>query len=221
MKIFYDCKLIFRLIVFAAFFSFAFGGCQPEIVNLSDAKKRVKSYYESGKFDEEVNSIVEEAIDKLENMKLTERSAAIFDVDETALSNYEYTKKLGFGYTWQSWDNWVKSAKATAVPGIKKLYDYLISKKIKIIFLTGRTAEQCEATKTNLINAGYVKIDTLICRKTTEAKLNSFKFKQNKFNELKNRGYDIIACVGDQPADVESGVCKIKILLPNYLYKLD
>ncbi len=221
MKYFTIDRVIFRLLVFTVIVSFVFPGCRPEIVNLTDAKDRVKDYYESGKFDEKVNSIISEAIEKLEDITFTEHSAVIFDVDETALSNYEYTKRLGFGYTWQSWDEWVKSAKAKVIPGVKKLYDYLISRKVKVIFLTGRTAEQCEVTKTNLINEGYTKFDTLICRKKDEARLKTKVYKSKAIKNLTGMNYEIIACIGDQPEDVNHNECKLKILIPNYLYKLN
>ena len=221
MKYFTIDWMIFRLLVFTVVVSFVFPGCKPEIVNLTDAKDRVKDYYESGKFDEKVNSIISEAIEKLEDITFTEHSTVIFDVDETALSNYEYTKRLGFGYTWQSWDKWVKSAKAKAIPGVKKLYDYLISRKVKVIFLTGRTAEQCGATKINLVNEGYTKFDTLICRKKDEAQLKTKIYKIGALKMLTKKNYRIIGCIGDQPTDINLDICKLNILIPNYLYKLD
>ncbi len=210
-----------HLVFFIILLSSVFYGCNPAVINLTDAKNRVKDYYESGKFDEEVDSIVSEAIEKLENITVTEKSVVIFDVDETSLSNYEYAKKLGFGYTWRSWDEWVKSAKAKAIPGVKKLYDYLISRKIKVIFLTGRTAEQCEATKTNLVNEGYTEFDTLICRTGNEANLKTIVYKSKIIEKLTGLNYEIIACLGDQPEDVKPSGCKLKILIPNYLYRLD
>ncbi len=210
-------KLFFRLLIL----SIALSGCSREPINLSDAKSKVKEYYESGQYDSEVNTIISGAIERLSKEELNENSAVIFDVDETALSNYEYAKNLGYGYTWKTWDDWVKSEQAKAVPAVKKLYDFLISKNVKVIFLTGRTAEQCKATLLNLKKEGYTKFDTLICRSEKEAKLKTEIYKRKELKKLAAKSYKIIACVGDQPADVSSPLCKIKILIPNYLYKLD
>jgi len=210
-----------RKIFFHFFLLIVISGCSHEIVNLSDAKNEVREYYESGKFDAEVNSIINSAIKKFNETDLPENAAVVFDVDETALSNYDYTKKLGFGYTWQSWDDWVKSAKSKAIPGVKKLYDFLISKNVKIIFLTGRTADQCRATGINLRIEGFVKYDTLICRTEKEAHMKTKIYKNNALKMLAKKNYRIIGCIGDQPADVNPDICRLNILVPNYLYKLD
>ena len=72
-----------------------------EIVNLRTAKDIVKEYYESGKYDREMDGVIKEAKEKFDKIEINNNSAVIFDVDDTALSNYEISlvdeiiKKLG------------------------------------------------------------------------------------------------------------------------------
>lgn len=216
MKKFYSLILLSILIV----------GCSSsestfQLVNLGTAKNEVQNYYESGNFDRECSKIIDRAISYLDKKKITEKSVVVFDIDETALSNYQYTKEIGFGYIYKSWNDWQQKGKAPAIKNTKRFYDYLISKNIQIVFLTGREAETREATQRNLIEQGYTKFDTLIVRSEAERNLSAAVFKLQKRNELVKNGYDIIASVGDQSSDFTGGNTGYEIKLPNYLYLLD
>ncbi|MDP2363291.1 MAG: hypothetical protein Q8M94_05930, partial [Ignavibacteria bacterium] len=72
-----------------------------KIVNLRTAKDIVKDYYESGKYDEEMNEVIKDAKEKFDKVEIkkstTGGSVVIFDVDDTALSNYEISKRLDYG----------------------------------------------------------------------------------------------------------------------------
>ena len=73
-------------------------GCNDKPKNLTTARNLVKEYYESGKFDEELSTIIKNAKEEFERVDIKENSVVIFDVDETALDNYELAKSMGFGY---------------------------------------------------------------------------------------------------------------------------
>ncbi len=192
-----------------------------QIINLGTAKKVVQEYYESGTYDRECSKIIDTAISYLDKKKISEKSTVVFDIDETALSNYQYTKEIGFGYTYKSWNDWQKKGIAPAIKNTKRFYDYLISKKIHVVFLTGREAEMRDVTKRNLVEQGFTKFDTLIVRSEAERNLSAAAFKLQKRNELVKNGYDIIASVGDQQSDFDGGNTGYEIKLPNYLYLLD
>ncbi len=193
--------------------------CSPKIVNLSVAKAEVQNYYESGGFYNELNSIIDKAINEVNALSLPDKAAVVFDVDDTALSGYDYTKQLGFGYTWQSWNKWVLETKAKPIIPVKRFYDFLISRNIKVLFLTGRTLEQCNATKQNLLKAGYTKFDTLVCSSNSK-KIPVSVFKENERKKFTDMGYNIIASIGDQNSDLEGKFTGMKIKIPNYLYIL-
>ena len=194
-------------------------GCSDKPVNLSVARESVKEYYETGKFDEELDSVIREAKDKFSKVEFTENSVVIFDVDETALNNYEVSKKMGYGYVYEMVYEWTQDAKVPAFPQVKELYDYLLSKGSKIIFLTARRYDEYDATYKNLINQGYTEFDTLITKNKNEYGMKSVDFKSAIRVELVQRDYDIIGTVGDQWSDLEGPHHGIQIKIPNYLYQ--
>lgn len=193
----------------------------PQLTNLDAAKKIVRDYYDSGSFDKECESAITEGIKEIEENSIPQNAAAVFDVDDTALSNYESSKEIGFGFVPAVWNEYMKSGAAKAIPQTKKFYDWLVSKNIRVIFLTGRNPETYTYTKENLINRGYTKFDTLIVRNAEEKKLPAASWKESKRKELTQKGYNIVACIGDQWSDLSGEFTGIKIKLPNYLYIID
>ena len=89
----------FLAIFFAVVIQLA--GCTTKPVNLSVARESVKEYYETGKFDEELDNVIREAKDKFSKVEFADNSVVIFDVDETALNNYEVSKKMGYVYLYE------------------------------------------------------------------------------------------------------------------------
>ena len=193
--------------------------CSDKPVNLSVARESVKEYYESGKFDEELNTVVQEAKDKFSKVEFTENSVVIFDVDETALNNYEVSKKMGYGYVYEMVLDWTQDAKVPAFQQVIELYNYLLIKGSKIIFLTSREYDEYDATYKNLINQGYTEFDTLITKSKNEHEMKSVDFKSAKRDELVQRGYDILGTVGDQWSDLEGPHHGIQVKIPIYLYQ--
>ncbi|MFH1196664.1 MAG: HAD family acid phosphatase [bacterium] len=210
-------KLVVKL-PFLIVASILFQNCSREIVNLDTAKEIVREYYESRQYDEDVTRIIDDAKEKLDGINPGDNSAVVFDVDDTAISGYAYTEEIGFGYSHEHWRAWAEEANAPAIEQVKEFYDWLIERNIQVIFLTGRRNEVCNFTYKNLINAGYTKFDTLICRNDEQQKLPAAEYKTEVRTEMTKHGYEIIACVGDQETDLEGDFTGLKIKLPNYLY---
>jgi predicted secreted acid phosphatase len=211
-------KISFNIVLFVAVV-LQLTSCTDKPVNLSVARESVKEYYESGMFDEELDEVIREAKDKFSKAEFTENSVVIFDVDETALNNYEISKKMGYGYVYEMVYEWTQDAKVPAFPQVKELHDYLVSKGSKIIFLTARGYDEYDATYKNLITQGYVQFDTLITKNKDEREMKSVDFKSAKRIELVAKGYDILGTVGDQWGDLEGLHHGIKVKIPNYLYQ--
>jgi predicted secreted acid phosphatase len=197
-----------------------FSGCSSSLQNLSVSKKEVSIYYESGAYNKELKEIINSAISDLKGIDVHDSTAVVFDVDETSLSNYSLIKSLDFGYIPKLWDEWVLQARAPAIGPVKDLYDVLISRKIKIIFLTGRKPEEYDATYKNLVEAGYTKFDTLIVRNPDMSNASAANYKRIERIVLNAMGYKIAACVGDQDSDFIGENTGIMIKLPNYLYTI-
>ncbi len=210
--------LFLFIIVFASLYLY---GCASEptyLVNLSFVKGALINYQESGQFDKEAESAVNEAINKFEKIIPGDNSVVIFDVDETALSNYSYNRKWDFGYVEKYFDMWIDSAKAPAITEVLNLYTYLKERNFRIIFITGRKSYQYDATIKNLLNAGYTTFDTLIVKDKKYYGSTALKFKSAKRTELTSNGYLIVGTVGDQWSDLEGPYHGIQVKIPDYQY---
>ena len=200
---------------------FLFSCATEKPLNLSVAREKVKEYYESGEYDEELNAVIQEAKKEFSTIEINNNSVVIFDVDETALDNYGLAEKMGFGYIYETNKIWNAEAKTPPIPQVKELYDFLLSKGVKIIFLTGRNFPEYNVTYTNLKNAGYTMFDTLITQIGDEKKNKAKDFKSNKRIWLTEQGYEIIGTVGDQWSDLEGEHHGIQVKIPNYLYLIE
>ncbi|HSW56684.1 MAG TPA: HAD family acid phosphatase [Ignavibacteriaceae bacterium] len=194
-------------------------------VNLTVARNEVKQYYESGKYDEELNKVITDAKKEFEKVEFKESakggSVVIFDIDETALNNYGLAKQMGFGYVYEMNKQWNAELKAPAIKQVKELYEFLLSKGAKIIFLTGRNFYEYEVTYQNLVKEGYTVFDTLITQIGDETKMKAKDFKSGKRVWLTKQGYDIAGTVGDQWSDLQGYYHGIQIKIPNYLYLIE
>jgi acid phosphatase len=191
-----------------------------QLVNLRTAKDIVKDYYESGKYDEEMEAIIKDAKEMFNKIEISKNAVVIFDVDETALNNYGLAKLMDFGYVYELNKKWNEELKAPAIEQTKDLFYYLLNKGIRVIFLTGRNSNEYEVTYKNLIQAGYTGFDTLLTQRADEQNLKSQEFKSKKRAELTQQGYEIIGTVGDQWTDLNGPYSGIQIKLPNYLYEI-
>jgi predicted secreted acid phosphatase len=197
-------------------------GCSStKIINLTDAKNRVVDYYETEKYYNDLNSVLEEINSHFKFYDVKHNDAVVFDVDETTLSNYDYIKSIDFGYEHKLWSDWQDKGIAKAILPVKNLYNILIEKDIKVIFITGRSTKNYEATYKNLIAEGYTKFDTLICRKPLDSFPSMADFKYAMRKQMSANGYNIIANIGDQETDFSGGYNGKIVKLPNYIYKID
>jgi len=131
-------KTLFKAILAFIIISFLISCGTDKPLNLTNARQEVKDYYESGKYDEELNKVINNAKEQFQQVEFKENFVVIFDVDETVLSNYELAEQMGFGYVYEMNKKWNAEMKAPAFPQVKELYDFLIEKGTRIVFLTGR-----------------------------------------------------------------------------------
>jgi predicted secreted acid phosphatase len=208
--------------VFILFLLLSFWGCSSsKLINLSEAKRNVIDYYETDKYYNELNYILADLKEYFKNYNNKPNDVVVFDVDETTLSNYFYIKSIDFGYEPKLWAEWQDKGEADAITPVKNLYDILIEKGIKVIFITGRSTSNYEATYKNLINVGYTNFDTLICRKPIDSYTSMADFKYAIRKQISANGYNIIANIGDQDTDFTGGYNGKIVKLPNYIYKID
>lgn len=199
-----------------------FIGCSTsELVNMAVAKRNVENYYENGQYELEMKAIIDYTIKKLSTADLGENPLAIFDIDETALSNYEHTKELGFGFNWKLWQDWLLKADAPAITETKRLYDWCLRNGVKVAFITGRQPDVYDATVKNLKEQGFTEFEKLITRSERTSKMSAIIFKNYERGILADQGYNIVLCIGDQWSDLEGDNLGLPVKLPNYLYQID
>ncbi len=214
-------KTIFKAIVAFTIIFFLVSCASQKPTNLTDARSEVKEFYESGRYNEELDEVIKIALEQFEKAEFKENSVVIFDVDETVLSNYGLAELMGFGYVYEMNKKWNAEMKAPAIPQVKELYEYLLAKGAKIIFLTGRNIPEYEVTYKNLKQEGYEVFDTLITQREYEYELSAQEFKTSKRKELVENGYEIIGTVGDQWSDLNGDYHGIQVKIPNYLYLIE
>jgi acid phosphatase len=214
-------NIYFKYIINLSLTLLLFSCATEKPVNLSIAREEVKQYYKSGKYDVELNAVIEDAEKKFDEVEIKNNSVVIFDVDETVLDNYGLAELMGFGYVYEMNKKWNAELKAPAIPKVKELYDFLLSKGAKIIFLTGRNFPEYDVTYENLQRNGYTVFDTLITQIGDERKMKAKDFKSSKRVWLTEQGYEIIGTVGDQWSDLEGQHHGIQVKIPNYLYLIE
>jgi acid phosphatase len=96
--------------------------------------------------------------------------AVVVDVDETVLDNSYYQARMvrdNTAYSSATWDPWVMEAKATAIPGAREFAQYAHARGVTIFYVTNRTANLEEATRTNLAAEQFplsTDVDTVLTR---------------------------------------------------------
>lgn len=193
-------------------------------LNLRIAKNRVIEHYESGAFEQECKQIIDQAIHYLESNKdnFSNSKSIIFDVDDTILLAFYHLKTLDFCDCCgdRLFNEFVTRADAPTIVAVKQLYDYCANNNYHIFFLTSRSEELYDATIQNLALHGYTKFDRLICKSHNEKHLKAIQYKSSQRAQLVSQGYDIVACVGDQPTDLEGPYIGYVVKIPNYTHIL-
>lgn len=200
-------------------------GCSSskEPRNLYYAKQEVRAYIDdTTRYLRDIRKVVEEAKKYVEkNFDPTKNNAAIFDIDETSLNNFEYIKHYDFGFTMESWEDWIDSAKATAIEPVLELYKFIKQKGIKVFFITGRyeskKIKNPDPTVKNLIDVGFKDFDGIFFKPRTP-KMKTSEFKSSIRKKLVEQGYYIFINIGDQFSDFEGEYPGKTFKLPNPAY---
>lgn len=199
----------------------------PEVENHAVTVERLMRYHDSGEYEREIREVVNAARDYLEtkfpDKSRNEKLAAVFDIDETSLSNWDVLAECGFcAYSIQT--KLHPDPHGPAIPPVLELYDFAKSKGIAVFFITGRPEKQRELTINNLREVGYDGWTDLIMQPNPapgEARTPARVFKPRNRQTIEKRGYRIILNIGDQASDL-AGCCAERVFkLPNPFYLVD
>lgn len=200
--------------------------------NVGDAMLAAAAYHDSGQYDRDLAAVAQQAADWIaERAPSATRPAVVFDIDETALANWEVIKRDNFGRPiggpcdlaldgpcgWAAWD---QLAEDTAIAPTLAVFRKATEMKVAVFFITGRPENQRAATEKNLQSAGYAGYDNLYMVPDGASFGSATDFKAPMRARIEAEGYAIIANIGDQPSDLLGGHAEKIFLLPNPFYRV-
>lgn len=195
--------------------------------NLTLVKNELRNYYNSGLYQKELNEIITKAqkyIDQQAEINQKEKSpkqlALVLDIDETSLSNYKYMIERDFGGNRKLYHQDILSADAPAIKPMLDLYRDAQAHNIHVFFVTGRNESERKATETNLQKEGYSGWSGLYLRPMNYTSNSIIPFKSNTRKIITEKGYTIVASIGDQYSDLKGGYAQKVFKLPNPFYYL-
>jgi predicted secreted acid phosphatase len=203
-----------------------------EPANVGDAKIAATSYHDSGAYERDLATVASAAEAWIsQRAPSASRPAIVFDIDETALSNWEVIKADDFGRViagpcahppagpcgWEAWD---MRGQSTAIGATLGLYRHARSLNVAVFFITGRPENQRKPTERNLRAAGYDTFVELVMPANGAHFSSAADFKTPKRAAIEQAGYTIIANVGDQPSDLAGGHAEKTFLLPDPFYRI-
>lgn len=192
-----------------------------ELPNLADIVLLLTRYHDYGQYDFEIRRVAEAAREYLDRRtnehKPTDKLAAVFDIDETSLSNWPIMLDCGFcSYKAQTklYPNYASDPPITPV---LDLYNYARSKGVAVFFITGRQESARTYTEENLKTAGYESWVDLIMQPNGNKETAGI-FKPRDRAGIVQKGYTIIINIGDQASDLVGCCAERSFKLPNPFY---
>jgi len=200
--------------------------------NIGDAIIAATAYHDSGQYDRDLALVAGEATAWIaQRAAAVTRPAVVFDIDETALANWDVIKRDNFGRPiagpcdlaldgpcgWAAWD---QLAADTAIAPTLEVFRKAVDVKATVFFITGRPENQRAATEKNLRETGYGGYERLYMVPNDAKFASATDFKAPVRAEIERSGYTIIANIGDQPSDLFGGHAEKMFLLPNPFYRV-
>lgn len=193
----------------------------PALVNLQQNKAAIVTYYDTGKYEEEIKSIATEAenyINRILKSGRYNKPAIIFDIDDTLLNNYPFYQRTGFRFSSSTWKQWVNIGE---IPSIKAMHGLFLTyvDKIDVFIITGRSVFQRAQTIRNLKSQGYDGWKNIFFKEEWDRGLSAKQYKYRILKQIVEKDkYQFIANFGDQESDFAYPINGRNFKLPNYLY---
>lgn len=195
--------------------------------NLTLLKKELKNYHDSGLYQEEFSQVIEKARNYIKQQaeinqkrKKHKKLAIVLDIDETSISNYNIMIQRDFGGNREQFHKDVIAANSPAIESTLALYKDSLRHGIKVFFVTGRNASERRATEENLTKVGYSHWSELYLRPNNYSSKSIIPFKAHARKQITEKGYTIVASIGDQYSDLKGGYAKKIFKVPNPFYYL-
>jgi predicted secreted acid phosphatase len=206
-------------------------GSKPNAVpNLFDTQQQIAAYIDSGRYGADCAAVAAQARTYLDRRaRQVPKPAAVFDIDETSLSNWPAYRVNGWTrFTAGECDLekgpcglrvWQAMAKSKAIPATLELVRHARSLGVAVFFISGRPPNLREATERNLHAEGY-EWDGVVLLPEGAAFKSAADFKAPERRRLAEQGYTILISLGDQESDLAGGFAERTFKLPNPVYFL-
>jgi predicted secreted acid phosphatase len=200
--------------------------CETLIVkkvdNIETVKQDIHEFKDSGAWEKSNECAIEKAKEALKKYLPVgkKKLALVFDIDDTALSNWEHIMQQDFGYNKELFQAWENTAQCKAIKPVLDLYQFAKLHGFAVFFITGRRQFQYEATKLNLIKVGFCNFDGLFLKPDDFKGPSACIFKSQYRAHIISMGYTIVLNIGDQTSDIAGcpqAHFNIKISNPMYV----
>jgi len=187
--------------------------------------RQQKIYIESGQYQKDVKRSVQDCESKLAKWHAQQQSehitnpVAVFDIDETLLSNIDMIQKNHHQLTKEQFTEQIGSSHPTAIVPTIELLREMKSMGMTIVLITGRTEGLKATTEHQLMQAGISKADysQLICAPDEDIKGD---FKERARQSIEQAGAKVVFNVSDQQQDLQGKSMQIACQLPNPFYSV-
>jgi predicted secreted acid phosphatase len=177
--------------------------------------QEIVAYHDSGDWDLDIDRVIRRARRQLIRHRNDDDPAMVLDIDDTSLSNYECLKAVDFD---RPASGCGKRDDLPAIPQTRELYRFARRQHITVFFITGRRERVRASTRRNLLAAGYSGKLRLRLRPDHEPPGTHDGWKARTRAAIEDRGYTIVANVGDQRSDLDGGHALRRFKLPNPMY---
>jgi hypothetical protein len=150
--------------------------------------------------------------------KAGRKLAVVFDIDETALSNWTAIEADNFTYGPKSQAE-ADDEIGTAIPYTLKVFNDAKKHGETVFFVTGRPESQRAVTADNLEREGYTGYRHLYLKPASPT-MTTVQYKSGARKDIESQGYKIVANVGDQYSDLAGGHAQRAFKLANPFYFL-
>ncbi|WP_326808576.1 MULTISPECIES: HAD family acid phosphatase [unclassified Streptomyces] len=225
-----------------------------EIPNLDQVKTKIEAYYGDietedgehyasprGNYAKQVRGIaadarkdIERDLDKYGKAAhggTKNKPAVVLDVDDTTLLTYNFELRVGYHFSQEAQDEYLRTTDMDPVFGMRELVNWAHKKGVTVFLLTGRKEYQREWSVRNLKKVGYRNpVDKAHFFLKDEknpppylecgSECTTVEYKSGTRAHIEKQGYDILANFGDQYSDLKGGHAARKVKLPNPMYYL-
>lgn len=185
---------------------------------------RLLLYHDSGEYEREIREVANSARDylavRVKDASKDDKLAAVFDIDETSVSNWAALADCGFcSFSVQS--KLYSVVNDPAIVPVLELYNFAKSKGVALFFVTGRPQSARDMTMKNLTDVGYSGWVDLITRTDATKQEPARIFKSHQRQLITDKGYRIVLNIGDQASDLAGCCAERTFKLPNPFYLIE